>query len=105
MRIVIQGSLTPKQLGDTVKEIVENTLQKAEVKGSKQVLHNPVVEMNLNIKGEEAPMLLIDDERNAMLTVHTGIENGKLVDYVEPDRGELLAKFNELVDNTTKETE
>lgn len=104
MRIVLQGSLTPKQLGEAVKEIVENTLQKAEAKGTKHVLHNPVVEMNLNIKGQETPMLLIDDERNAMLTVHSGIENGKLIDYVEPDRGELLAKFNEMVETTTQET-
>lgn len=105
MRIVLQGSLTADQLGKAVKEIVENTLKKAEVKGTKYVLHNPVVEMNLNIKGQESPMLLIDDERNAMLTVHTGIENGKLVDYVEPDRGELLSKFNEMVENATKEGE
>lgn len=105
MRIVIQGSLTPKQLGETVKEIVENTLKKAEVEGKKQVLHNPVVEMNLNIKGQEQPMLLIDDERNAMLTVHTGFENGKLVDYVEPDREELLAKFTEMVDSSTSTAE
>lgn len=105
MRIVLQGSLTPTQLGKAVKEIVENTLQKAEVKGKKYTLHNPVVEMNLNIKGQETPMLLIDDERNAMLTVHTGIENGKLVDYVETDRTELLAKFDEMMDNATKEGE
>jgi len=97
MRIVLQGSCTPKQMAEAVKEIIENTLTKAEVAGKRQVLHNPVIEVNLNIKGEEKPMLLVDDERNTMLTVHSGIKNGELIEYVEPDRTELLEKFNDIV--------
>lgn len=105
MRIVLQGSCTPKQMAEAVKEIVENTLTKAEVTGKRQVLHNPVIEVNLNVKGEEKPVLIVDDERNAMLTIHSGIKNGELVDYVEPDRKELLAKFNEIVTDEQPVTE
>lgn len=103
MRIVVQGSLTGKQLGDVIKEIVENTLEKAEVKGKQKVLHNPVVEFNLNIQGEEKPMLLVDEEKGTMLTIHTGYEKGQMVDYVEVDRKELLSKFEEMLDSATEE--
>lgn len=103
MRIVLQGSLTPKQLGAAVKEILENTMIKAEAESQKYAIHNPVIEMNLNIKGEEQPMLLVDSEKNSMLTIHTGIKNGELVEYVEVDREELIAKFNEMVDAATGE--
>ncbi|TWM32275.1 hypothetical protein CHCC14819_0471 [Bacillus licheniformis] len=48
-------------------------------------------------------MLLMDEDRGGMFTVHTGIEKGKLTEYVEPDRSELLEKFNRMVDNATKE--
>ncbi|MDA2738425.1 hypothetical protein PDQ75_25050 [Bacillus cereus group sp. Bc015] len=105
MRIVLQGSCTPSQMGKAVQEILENTLEKAEVKGKKYPIHNAVIEFNLNIAGEDKPMLLMDEERGAMLTIHTGIEKGKFVDYVEPDRKELLDKFYEMVDNATKEEE
>lgn len=98
MRIVVQGSLTATQLGEVVKEIVANTLEKAEAKGKRAVVHNPVVELNLNIKGEEKPMLLVDDEKGTMLTIHTGYAKGEMIDYVEVDRTELVEKFNELIE-------
>lgn len=104
MRIVLQGSLTPQQMGKAVQEILENTLEKAEAKGQKYPIHNPVIEFNLNVQGEEKPVLIMDDERNTMLTVHSGIEKGKLTEYVEVDRSELIAKFDEMVDNATSET-
>lgn len=91
-------------MGDAVKQIVQNTFEKAEVKGKRQALHNPVIEFNLNIQGSEQPQLLVDDEKNTMLTIHTGIKDGELVEYIEVDRSELVAKFNELVDNATSET-
>lgn len=103
MRIVLQGSMSPKQLGEAVKEIVTNTLEKVEMTGKRQVLHNAVIEFNLNVKGQEAPVLIVDDERNTMLTIHSGIKNGELVEYVEPDRTELLEKFDELVKATEEE--
>lgn len=103
MRIVIQGSLTAKQMGDVVKEIVSNTLEKAEVKGKRAVLHNPVVEFNLNIQGEEQPQLLVDDEKGTMLTIHTGYKDGEMTEYVEVDRSELISKFDEMVANATGE--
>lgn len=105
MRIVFQGSATPQQIGKAVEEILNNTLEKAEVKGKKYPIHNAVVEFNINVAGEEKPMLLMDDEKNTMFTVHTGIEKGKLTDYVEVDRQELLDKFNEMVENTPGEEE
>lgn len=105
MRIVLQGSATPKQVGDAIQEILTNTLEKAEVKGKKYPVHNAVIEFNINIAGEDQPQLLVDDEKGTMLTIHTGIEKGKLVDYVEPDRKELLEKFNEMVDNATGEAD
>lgn len=102
MRIVIQGSATPQQVGKAVQEILENTLNKAEVKGQKYPIHNPVIEFNINVQGEETPMLLVDDERGTMLTIHTGIEKGNLTEYVEPDRQELLNKFDEMVNSVTE---
>lgn len=105
MRIVLQGNMTPKQLGDAVKEIVENTLAKAEVEGKKYVLSNAVVETNLNIKDHDEPMLLIDDEKKTMFAVHSGIEKGALIPYVEPDRKELVEKFNRMVDDGLAEIE
>ncbi|MDA1509632.1 hypothetical protein PDJ86_22505 [Bacillus cereus group sp. TH36-2LC] len=101
MRIVLQGSCTPSQMGKAVQEILENTLEKAEVKGKKYPVHNAVIEFNVNVAGEEKPVLIVDDERGTMLTIHSGIEKGKLTEYVEPDRTELLEKFNEMVDNAT----
>ncbi|MDZ4632249.1 hypothetical protein ORN01_25165 [Bacillus cereus] len=103
MRIVLQGSATPKQVGDAIQEILTNTLEKAEVKGKKYPVHNAVIEFNVNVAGEEKPVLIVDDERGTMLTIHSGIEKGKLTEYVEPDRTELLEKFNEMVDNATGE--
>jgi hypothetical protein len=103
MRIVLQGSATAQQVGKAVQEILTNTLEKAEVKGQKYPIHNAVIEFSLNIQGQEKPMLLMDDERNAMLTVHTGIEKGEFTEYKEVDRQELLDKFNEMMDNATKE--
>lgn len=105
MRIVLQGNMTPKQLGEAVKEIVENTLAKAEAEGKKYVLNNTVVETNLNIKGSPEPMLLIDDEKKSMFAVHSGIEKGELTPYVEPDRKELVDKFNRMVDDGIAELE
>jgi hypothetical protein len=105
MRIVFQGNATAKQIGKSVQEILENTLEKAEVKSQKYPIHNAVVEFNINVAGEEKPMLLVDDEKGTMFTVHTGIEKGELTDYVEVDRTELYDKFNEMVDNATAEAE
>ncbi|WP_324658887.1 hypothetical protein [Bacillus cereus] len=105
MRLVLQGSATPKQVGDAIQEILANTLEKAEVKGKKYPIHNAVIEFNLNIAGEEQPVLVMDDERGAMLTIHTGIEKGKLIPYVEPDRKELLSKFNEMMDTAIEKEE
>ena len=99
MRLVLQGSMTPEELAKAVNEIVQDTFKKAEVKGQVQYIHNPVVEMNLKIEGHEEPQLLVDDEKNAMLTVHQGVKDGELIEYVEVDRTELVAKFNELMDN------
>lgn len=97
MRIVFQGSATPQQIGKAVQEIVQETLEKAEVKGKRQVLHNVVFEANLNIQGFEEPQLLVNEEAGAMLTVHTGIKNGELTEYIEVDRQELVDKFNRMV--------
>lgn len=105
MRIVLQGSATPQQVGKAIQEILTNTLEKAEVKGQKYPIHNAVIEFNINVAGEEKPMLLVDDEKGTMLTIHSGIEKGELTEYVEIDRSELLSKFNEMVDNATKEEE
>lgn len=105
MRIVLQGSATPKQVGDAIQEILTNTLEKAEVKGKKYPVHNAVIEFNVNVAGEEKPVLIVDDEKGTMLTIHSGIEKGKLTEYVEPDRKELLEKFNEMVDNATGEAD
>ena len=58
-----------------------------------------MVELNLMIEGHEQPQLLVDDEKNAMLTVHQGVKDGELTEYVEVDRSELVAKSNELMDN------
>lgn len=99
MRIVFQGDLSPNQLATAIKEIIENTLGKVEAEGQRKVLHNPVFETNLNVKGIDSPQLLIEDEKETMLTIHTGIENGKLIEYVEVDRSELLEKFNRVTDN------
>jgi helix-turn-helix protein len=103
MRIVFQGSATGQQIGKAVAEIISNTLEKAEVKGQKYPIHNAVIEFNLNIQGQEKPMLLVDDEKGTMLTIHTGIEKGELTEYVEVDRSELIAKFDEMVANATGE--
>jgi hypothetical protein len=103
MRIVFQGSATAQQIGKAIEEILNNTLEKAEAKGQKYPIHNAVVEFNMNVKGQEKPVLLVDDEKGTMLTVHTGIEKGKLTEYVEVDRSELIAKFDEMVDNATGE--
>lgn len=105
MRIVLQGNLTPKQLGDAVQKIVENTLEKAEAKGKKYVLHNPVIETNLNVQGQEEPVLIMDDERQTMFTVHSGIEKGELTEYKEVDRSELLEKFHEVTDSILEKAE
>lgn len=105
MRIVLQGSCTPSQMGKAVQEILENTLEKAEAKGKKYPIHNAVVEFNLNVVGEDKPVLVMDDERGAMLTIHTGIEKGKLTEYVEPNREELLSKFNEMMDTAIEKEE
>lgn len=103
MRIILQGSLTAQQMGKAVQEIIENTLEKAEVKGQKYPIHNPVIEFNLNVAGEDKPVLIVDDEKGTMLTIHSGIEKGKLTEYVEVDRSELIAKFDEMVGNATEE--
>lgn len=103
MRIVLQGSMTPAQMGKAVAEILTNTLEKAEAKGKQYPIHNPVVEFNLNVQGEDKPVLLVDDEKNTMLTIHSGIEKGELTEYVEVDRSELVAKFDEMVDQATGE--
>jgi hypothetical protein len=105
MRIVFQGSATPAQIGAAISEILTNTLEKAEVSAKRYPLHNAVVEFNLNIAGEEQPMLLMDEERGTMFTVHTGIEKGKLTEYVEVDRSELVAKFDRMVAEATEEKE
>lgn len=103
MRIVFQGSATPQQIGKGIAEILSNTLEKAEAKGQKYPIHNAVVEFNLNIQGQEQPVLIVDDEKGTMLTIHTGIEKGELTEYVEVDRSELIAKFDEMVANATGE--
>ncbi|MDQ0976664.1 hypothetical protein QFZ31_006716 [Neobacillus niacini] len=105
MRIVFQGSATPQQIGKGIQEILENTLVKAKAKGQKYPVHNAVVEFNLNIAGEEKPMLLVDDVKGTMLTIHTGIEKGELTEYVEIDRSELISKFDQMVENATKTDE
>lgn len=103
MRIVLQGMATPSQVGKAIEEILTNTLEKAEVKGKKYPIHNPVIEFNLNIQGEENPMVLLDEDRGGMFTVHSGIEKGKLTEYVEVDRSELISKFEEMVAEAEKE--
>ena len=103
MRIVLQGMATPSQVGKAIEEILTNTLEKAEVKGKKYPTHNPVIEFNLNIQGEENPMVLLDEDRGGMFTVHSGIEKGKLTEYVEVDRSELISKFEEMVAEAEKE--
>lgn len=105
MRLVIQGSLTPTQLGKAVGDMVQNTLEKANVEGKRYVIHNPVVEFSLNIKGHEQPQLLIDEERGHMLTIHTGYKNGEFTEYVPINKDELLEKFNRMVDEGLKEME
>jgi hypothetical protein len=108
MRIILQGSMTPSQLGKAVQEILENTMTKVaeDVKLKRYPLHNAVVEFNLNIQGMEDPQLLYDDEKGVMLAIHTGIKAGEFVPYVEPDREELLKKFNEMVaDSEPKQDE
>jgi len=99
MRLVLQGTMSAEELAKVVNEIVQDTLKKAEVEGQEKYIHNPVVELNLMIKDIEQPQLLVDDEKNAMLTVHQGVKDGELTEYVEVDRSELVAKFNELMDN------
>ncbi|HEF5065785.1 hypothetical protein [Bacillus paramobilis] len=103
MRIIFQGSATPNQIGKAVQTIVQETLEKAEVKGKRQVLHNVVLEANLNIQGHDEPQLLVNDESGTMLTIKTGIENGELTEYVEVDRQELVDKFNRMVADETAE--
>ena len=105
MRIVFQGSATPSQIGKAVSSILNNTLEKMEVKGKRQPIQNAVVEFNLNLQGYEDPQLITTDEGTKIFTVHTGIENGELTEYKEVDRQELIDKFNEMVDNGTKEAE
>jgi hypothetical protein len=105
MRIVFQGSATPAQLGKAISEILSNTLEKVEVKGKRQPLQNAVVEFNLNLQGYETPQLITVEDGTKILTIHTGIENGELTEYKEVDRKELLDKFNEMVENGTKELE
>ena len=105
MRIIFQGSATPSQIGKAVSSILNNTLEKMEVKGKRQPIQNAVVEFNLNLQGYEDPQLITTDEGTKIFTVHTGIENGELTEYKEVDRKELLDKFNEMVENGTKELE
>ncbi|MGN4692248.1 hypothetical protein [Bacillus cereus group sp. BfR-BA-01313] len=103
MRIIFQGSASPLQIGKAVQQIVQETLEKAEVKGKRQVLHNVVIEANLNIQGFEEPQLLVNEEAGTMLTIQTGIKNGELTEYVEVDRQELVDKFNRMVADETAE--
>lgn len=103
MRIVLQGSMTPKQMGEAVKTIVEDTLTKAEAKGKKKVLQNAVVEFTLNVQDADQPVLIVDDETGTMLTVHQGIENGELTEYVPPNREELIEKFDQMLAEAQEE--
>ena len=105
MRIIFQGSATPNQIAKGISEILSNTLEKMEVKGKRQPIQNAVVEFNLNLQGYNEPQLITVDEGTKILTIHTGIENGELTEYKEVDRKELLDKFNEMVENGTKELE
>lgn len=103
MRIVLQGSMTPKQMGDAVKTIIEDTLVKAQAEGKKKVIQNPVIEFTMNVQDSPEPVLIVDDETNQMLTVHQGFKNGELVEYVPPNREELVEKFDRMVENAEKE--
>jgi hypothetical protein len=103
MRIVTQGSMTANQLGKVINEILSNTLEKMEVKGKRQPIHNAVVEFTLNLQGHDEPQLIVVDEGASMLTIHTGVKNGELVEYVPVDRQELLDKFDRLVEEGTAE--
>jgi helix-turn-helix protein len=105
MRIVTQGSMTANQLGKVIAEILNDTLEKAEVKGKRQPIHNAVVEFNLNLQGYDEPQLITVEDGTKMFTVHTGVKNGELTEYVPVDRQELVDKFNEMVDNGVKEME
>lgn len=97
MRIVLQGAMTPKQMGEFVKTIVEDTLTKAEAEGKRKVIQNPVIEFTMNVKGTEEPVLIVDEEIGQMLTVHQGVDGGELVEYVAPDREELVEKFDRML--------
>lgn len=103
MRIVLQGSMTPKQMGEAVKTVIEDTLTKAEAKGKKKVVQNPVIEFTLNVQEAEQPVLIVDDETGSMLTVHQGIENGELIEYVAPNREELVEKFDRMLAEAQEE--
>ncbi|MGG0487223.1 hypothetical protein ABEY65_28135 [Priestia aryabhattai] len=105
MRIVTQGSMTATQLGKVINEILSNTLGKLEAKGKRQPIHNAVVEFTLNLQGYDEPQLIVVDEGSAMLTIHTGVKNGELVEYVPVDRQELLDKFDRMVEEETKQAE
>jgi len=103
MRIVFQGAATPQQVGKAVQEILNNTLEKLETKGKRQPIQNAVIEFSLNLQGHEDPQLIVVDEGTKMLTIHTGIENGELTEYVPVDRTELLEKFDRMVEEGEKE--
>lgn len=107
MRIIFQGDMTPAQLGKAVKEIIETTLGKMEdTKPKRKMLHNPVVEVNLNLQGVDEPQLLIDEDKGqVMYQVRTGYKDGEFVEYVEVDRQELVDKFNRMVADVTGEEE
>jgi hypothetical protein len=93
--------MTPAQLGKAVQEILENTMTKVEgVKTKRYPIHNAVVEFNLNIQGYDEPQLLMDDEQGNMLSIRTGYKHGQFTEYVEPDRTELLEKWDRMVANT-----
>lgn len=97
MRIVLQGAMSPAELAKAVAYIVADTLEKANAEGKVQVMQNPVIEFTLNVEGSEEPVLIVDSETNQMLTVHQGFELGRLVEYVAPDREELVEKFDRML--------
>lgn len=105
MKIVLHGDMTPKQLGNAVSEIIENTVKKMEAQGKRYVIHDPNVTLSLNIKDQEDPVVIFDDEQECIFTIHSGVEKGELVKYTPPTYDESLEQFHAILDSTEPDPE
>jgi hypothetical protein len=101
MKITLNGTMTLNQFAKNLKEVISNTMEKVDA-DAKYKVHNPVVHVAFEIKGQEQPVYIIAGH-GEIFDVQVDVDKGVIVkqdDNEEVARNQRILKRIDAVTNT-----